>query len=152
MRRTPRRGLGYGLLRYMSSSPGERLAAQPQADVSFNYLGQLDRGLVGGGDLTPALEGRGPEHSPLGRRSHLLDVTGFVLEGRLRFEWTYSRSVHRRATIEAVAGRFADALRALAAQRGSPDAGAYSPSDFPEARLTSKDLQAVIDEVGGSES
>jgi non-ribosomal peptide synthase protein (TIGR01720 family) len=147
MRWAPRRGLGYGLLRHLREE--EDLAESAPAEVSFNYLGQMDRGLGEGGEFAPAGEGRGPERSPRGRRSQLLDVSGIVLGGRLRLEWSYSRAAHRRETIEAVAGWFADALCALIEQRGTADADDYSPSDFPEADLTSKELEAVIDEVGG---
>jgi non-ribosomal peptide synthase protein (TIGR01720 family) len=176
----PRRGLGYGLLRYLSGplegsgaerpSPGGEaggrlaptdgaarapasgrargaaggLAGSASAEVSFNYLGQMDRGLGEGGEFAPAGEGRGPERSPRGRRSYLVDVTGIVLGGRLRLEWSYSRSAHRRETIEAVAGWFADALRALVEQRGSADAGSYAPSDFALARLDQRTLERIL--------
>src|SRR6185369_16586321 len=44
LRAIPARGIGYGLLRYLSrdESIGERLRTMPQAEVSFNYLGHLD--------------------------------------------------------------------------------------------------------------
>jgi len=44
----PRRGIGYGLLRYLAGDEtSETLAALPRAEVSFNYLGQLDRAVPG---------------------------------------------------------------------------------------------------------
>jgi hypothetical protein len=43
-RAVPKRGIGYGLLRYTSNSPenGLQLRSQPQAEIAFNYLGHLD--------------------------------------------------------------------------------------------------------------
>jgi non-ribosomal peptide synthase protein (TIGR01720 family) len=141
----PRRGLGYGLSRYLREE--ERLARSAPAEVSFNYLGQMDRGLGEGGEFAPAGEGRGPERSPRGRRSYLVDVTGIVLGGRLRLEWSYSRSAHRRETIEAVAGWFADALRALIEQRGSADPGGHSASDFEAFGWSQEDVDAILGDL-----
>ena len=44
LRRIPNRGIGYGVLRYLSENPEitKQLKGFPQAEVSFNYLGQLD--------------------------------------------------------------------------------------------------------------
>jgi hypothetical protein len=48
--------------------------------------------------------------------------------------WRFSRQVHRKETIEAVAGRFVAALRELIAHCQSPEAGGFTPSDFPLVR------------------
>ena len=49
LRRIPRRGLGFGVLRYLSKDEAlaARLRALPAAEVSFNYLGQLDHVVPG---------------------------------------------------------------------------------------------------------
>ncbi len=44
LRSVPGKGLGFGVLRYLAAEPvRRRLAELPSAQVSFNYLGQLDR-------------------------------------------------------------------------------------------------------------
>src|SRR5436190_2803876 len=45
LRRLPNRGMGYGLLRYLSeeSDVVEKLRSLPPAEISFNYLGQFDQ-------------------------------------------------------------------------------------------------------------
>lgn len=45
LRRVPNRGIGYGLLRYLCDDEEvrRRISALPQAEVNFNYLGQLDQ-------------------------------------------------------------------------------------------------------------
>ena len=47
LRAVPDRGIGYGLLRYLSPE-GQRLEGLAKPEVSFNYLGQLDGALSGG--------------------------------------------------------------------------------------------------------
>ncbi len=52
LRGVPHRGIGYGLLRYLrGGEASERLATLPAAEVSFNYLGQLDGTPPGGASL-----------------------------------------------------------------------------------------------------
>ena len=66
LRALPRNGIGHGLLRWLAGAAGERLAALPAAELSFNYLGQVDAALPGRGLLSPAGESPGPQVSPRG--------------------------------------------------------------------------------------
>ena len=141
LRQIPRRGIGYGILRYLSQDA--RLEKMPQAEVSFNYLGQATPPPTEALILGIAKESSGPPHSPQATRSHLLEINGIVAEGQLRLEWTYSQSIHQRATIQRLATGFIDALSALIAHCQSPEAGGYTPSDFPLAQLE----QATVDRL-----
>ncbi|WP_394831236.1 non-ribosomal peptide synthase/polyketide synthase [Pendulispora rubella] len=144
LRRIPNRGIGYGMLRYLRGV-GASLEALPAAEVSFNYLGQMDGSLEDSSAFRVASEGRGPEMDPKGRRAYLVDVVGMVTDGRLRLDWVYGTGVHDRSTIEAVAAAFLARLRALIAHCLLPDAGGYTPSDFPLAALD----QAALDRLVG---
>jgi amino acid adenylation domain-containing protein/non-ribosomal peptide synthase protein (TIGR01720 family) len=138
LRAVPRRGIGFGLLRYASGSgeSARRLAALPRPEVSFNYLGQIDRVLAAASPFRPAQESCGPMVSPRGHRGYLLEVNALVAGGRLRCDWSYSSALHRQATIEALAGELLGALRSLAAA-GAASSAVTSPlpGDFPLARI-----------------
>src|SRR5262249_28287913 len=73
LRRIPRAGMGYGLLRYLGDEEAAaRLRARPRSPVLFNYLGRLDRGAAGGAALWRAAPGgAGAERSRRHRRIHL---------------------------------------------------------------------------------
>jgi non-ribosomal peptide synthase protein (TIGR01720 family) len=145
MRGMPNRGIGYGLLRYLSGdgAAAEALRRQPQAEVSFNYLGQLDQVLPVTSPFGVARESSGPPHSPRGIRRYLLEINGSVIEGRLQLVWIYSEQVHRRTTIERLAHGHLEALRALIAHCQSPEAGGFTPSDFSLARLDEERLSKL---------
>src|SRR5262249_42160870 len=92
LRSIPNRGLGYGVLRYLSDDPDvvERLRRFPQPQISFNYLGQFDQVSWESSIFKPADESCGPSQSPEDQRRTLLDITGMIIEGRLEVNWTYS--------------------------------------------------------------
>ena len=152
VRSVPRGGVGYGVLRYLSADAGIRAElAALEADVSFNYLGQFDGVLGTGGPLRTAPEMFGLRRSAKGRRRHLLDVVGSVSGGELRFEFTYGEGLHRRETIEALAEGFRAELAELIAHCREPEAGGYTPSDFPLARLDQPTLDGLLGDGRGVE-
>jgi non-ribosomal peptide synthase protein (TIGR01720 family) len=121
----PNRGLGYGLLRYVAGDQevAEQLRSLPQAEVYFDYLGQIDRSLPAEAGLAlAAAESSGPCLNPGTRRRYLLEVTAAVLEGRLQLSWAYCPGRHRRATVETLAQDFLAALRDVVVLCQSPNA------------------------------
>ncbi|WP_420831561.1 non-ribosomal peptide synthase/polyketide synthase [Amycolatopsis lexingtonensis] len=128
LRAVPRRGIGYGALRYLT---GTAPAIDPQ--VSFNYLGQFGSG---------RLES---DESPRSARAHLLDVVGRVEAGELELTWYYAEGVHRESTVERLAAGMAAALGEIVRHCGHPGAGGRTPSDFPLVRLD----QSTVDELAG---
>jgi len=142
LRALPSKGLGYGLLRYLGDADTRAsLAALPQPQFSFNYLGQLDAATDG------SLFRLVPEPVPGSRasanaRRHWLDVVGQVVEGRLQLAWTYSPAIHAPAEIEQLAQDYLAALRALIAHCLATSGGA-TPADFPLARVTQAELDRL---------
>lgn len=138
LRKIPNRGIGYGLLRYLSKD----IVCNVYTEVAFNYLGQFDRVLP---ELTlfRLLEkSTASERSLQGNRTHLIAIDAIVLEGRLQLNWTYSENVHRRSTIENIANNFIVALgeiihHCLCSHRG------FTPSDFPLAKLNQQQLDQL---------
>ncbi|MBR8835868.1 MAG: amino acid adenylation domain-containing protein [Stigonema ocellatum SAG 48.90 = DSM 106950] len=146
MRRIPKRGIGYGLLRYCSEEQEiiEKLRNQPQAELIFNYLGQFDRVLHKSSPLRLTNESHGKIKSAYGTRSYLLRVSGKVVEGQFQMIWAYSENLHRQATVEMLAQGFVAELRLLIAHCQSTDAVSFIPSDFPEAELSEEELSNIL--------
>jgi non-ribosomal peptide synthase protein (TIGR01720 family) len=65
----------------------------------------------------------------------------------MRLEWTYSENVHQRDTVLNLAEAFLEAARELIAGCQSKDAGGYTPSDFPAARISQKDFSKLLAQV-----
>ena len=149
LRAVPVEGLGYGLLRAVDPDS----VPDPEPEVSFNYLGQIDRGIgaQGTGDQgagsRPAPEDPGPTRGPRQRRSHRIEIDGAVTAGRLRLVWTYGAGL-RRETVERVAQAGLHTLRELLTAARSPSRAAFLPSDFPLAGLDERMLHDVLEVPG----
>ncbi|MDZ8228270.1 condensation domain-containing protein, partial [Nostoc sp. ChiVER01] len=146
LRSIPNRGIGYGVLRYLSDKTenGELWSTLPQPEVLFNYLGQLDQTFSKSSLFKFIPESSGLASSPQNQRSVLLEINSFVINGQLQFDLTYSEKIHQRSSIERLAQEFVKALQAIATHCQSPEVKGYTPSDFPEANLNQKDLDQFL--------
>jgi len=146
LRAIPQRGLGYGVLRYLSGEQEwvRRMKSLPRPEVSFNYLGQFDQMFRESSLFRAGEERCGPMQSPRNQRQYLLEVSGMVVNGRMRLDCRYSENIHQRATIERLGEYYAESLRGLISNCRSPEAGGYTPSDFPDVRLTQEQLDKII--------
>ncbi|HWN43349.1 MAG TPA: amino acid adenylation domain-containing protein, partial [Thermoanaerobaculia bacterium] len=145
LRRIPNRGIGYMVLRFLGGL--ELGPARPQ--VLFNYLGQLDS-VLSDSRFAPAAESSGQVVSLRGTRSHLLEITASVTGGQLQLDWTFSHALHLEGTLRALAESCLVSLRALIRHCLSPEAGGYTPSDFPEMGFDQTELDRLLLELGGS--
>ncbi|HEY0365530.1 MAG TPA: amino acid adenylation domain-containing protein, partial [Pyrinomonadaceae bacterium] len=146
LRAIPNNGIGFGLLRYLSRDAGMRnqLVDLAQTSVSINYLGQFDEVLDRAAVFRLARESFGLRRSPRGIRSRVLEITAGVFGGVLQISWQYSASLHRRETIEMLAKDFVKTLESIVAHCLAPDAGGFTPSDFPEAALSQHELDKFL--------
>ncbi|MGK7872112.1 MAG: condensation domain-containing protein [Xenococcaceae cyanobacterium] len=146
LRQIPNRGLGYGLLRYLSGDVNlkAKLEKLPQAEILFKYLEPMDRIVPQSSLFRLTREVDGASRSPQNRRSHRLEIDAQVVDGQLQLDWTYSWHVHQPATIEKLVQDFMEALRGLIAHCMSPETGGFTPSDFPEADLSQDELDLFI--------
>ncbi|HSV65772.1 MAG TPA: amino acid adenylation domain-containing protein, partial [Mycobacteriales bacterium] len=142
LRAVPGRGLGYGVLRYLTETP--ELAGEPTPLVSFNYLGQFDWPAAGDGLVHAVHGGLTGAADPGSARPHLLDVVGGVEDKRVAFTWFYSANVHEESTVRQLAEEMVEALRQIVAHCAQPGAGGRTPSDFPLARLNQPTVDRLV--------
>ncbi|WP_292436312.1 non-ribosomal peptide synthetase [Methylobacter sp.] len=145
LRAVPMKGIAYGWLRYLSADETlkAQLAAQSQAQIIFNYLGQFDTVVAAGEPFEPSSEPAGISYDPTGKRNYELDIIGSISDGCLRVSWRYSRERYRYTTLETLAGRYLQQLKDLIAHCTQADAGGYTPSDFPLQALSQTELESM---------
>ncbi|NJL23450.1 MAG: hypothetical protein HC895_25750 [Leptolyngbyaceae cyanobacterium SM1_3_5] len=136
-------GFAFGLGRYLADVETQKqLRSIPRPTVRFNYLGQTDAVL--GSQFGIAPEAIGAIRSPRGGRDVLLEINGLVWSNQLHFNWSYSRAIHRKSTIETLANDFMTALQTLIDHCLSPTAGGYTPSDFPLMAIDQAELDILL--------
>jgi non-ribosomal peptide synthase protein (TIGR01720 family) len=112
LRRVPRGGVDYGVLRYLGGpAVRRRLAAAPGPEVVFNYLGRFDQSFARSGLFALAGESEGGSTAPRGERMHAIEVGALVVNDALRVHWVYPGDRYRAHTIERVAAAFLAGVR-----------------------------------------
>ncbi len=119
LREVPDKGIGYGVIRYLGAgAEGEGQAMREaanqwkasEAEVSFNYLGQVDQAAASFRLLRAGRESKGRERSEAGSRKYLIEVNSGVVGGELEVNWSYSRNKHSREEVEGMAREYISAL------------------------------------------
>jgi amino acid adenylation domain-containing protein/non-ribosomal peptide synthase protein (TIGR01720 family) len=149
LRRIPGRGIGYGIVRYLTKEGIDAANANSAArvPVGFNYLGQFDAVATNESAFALSRESVGKEHDPDNLMEYELDINASVMNGRLEVMWTYSRERYRLSTIRLLAEAYLKDLQGLIAHCLSPDVGGYTPSDFPNVDLEQDALDAILEQI-----
>ena len=148
LRKVPRNGIGYGLLRYLREGQEGQCLGNKRGEIRFNYLGQFDQVLVDEGRFSTARESKGGEVSDQIERDDLLEINGSVIGGRLEIAAGYTEETYTGESVERLAQCYREALEEIIAHCKSDDAGGYTPSDYPDSGLTQNILDQLIEEIG----
>jgi amino acid adenylation domain-containing protein/non-ribosomal peptide synthase protein (TIGR01720 family) len=133
LHRVPNKGIGYGILRYISGKLHEL-----SPEITFNYLGDFGSG-VKAEQGEQLFEFSGDYHgSPVSadeQRGAVLDASGMIVQGKLRLSINYSTKQYSKTTIERLLACYQQQLENLAAKLSVEEKVHLTPAD-----LTYKDL------------
>lgn len=149
LRQIPQKGIGYGLLKYLSKNKNlsPTLQELPQSAISFNYMGQIDLFTPQGWILGLAKESTGLSSHPLNPRRYILNINAWIAQSQLQVQWRYSHNLHDKATIEYLAQQYIKTLQALIQHCQSSENSGYTPSDFAGARLNQQQLDKLLNKL-----
>ncbi|PCK23143.1 non-ribosomal peptide synthetase [Bacillus pumilus] len=142
LRAVPQKGIGYGLLQYMTAS---RLLKTATPQMSFNYLGQLDQ-TDSETRLYLADERNGHVHDPKAERQHLIDVYGYVGNGQLQMNFMINRELLQHEDVHLLPERFKEKMEDIL-MHCVETRGGFTPSDFPMVQLTQEQIDELPDHV-----
>ena len=145
LRSVPDQGVGFGILRYLGTDTIRRqMQALPAPKITFNYLGQFDGSFdQQNGIFKPAKEGKGLGRSPEAPLDNWLSIDGQIYDGELELCWTFSGEMYAKSTIQALADAYTFELQTLIAHCCRQENYAVTSSDFPLARLSQAQLDAL---------
>ena len=145
--RVSQRGISYSLLRYLSdkSETKAQLAALSQAEILFNYLGDLD-GLLPANSLFRMAREIRLSRSLQEQRGYWLEVNAAIFQRELWIDWSYNPHIHRQETVQKWVDTFMHWLQ-LSLQgcqtSGDKRDDGYTPTDFPLADLNDQTLDKI---------
>jgi amino acid adenylation domain-containing protein/non-ribosomal peptide synthase protein (TIGR01720 family) len=143
LRAIPNAGIGHGVLRHLGDAAARAmLAALPQPQVVFNYLGQFDNSFGADGPWQPADESCGDSADPAAPLAHELSINGQVHDGVFCLAISYSAARFDAAAIAALAQALQSELEGLIAHCTGGASG-LTPSDVPLAGLSQAQLDAL---------
>lgn len=105
-------GLAYGVLKHIKGEP------LPEAQILFNYLGQMDQTLSSG-LFEPALESTGEMLPSEAERQHVLDFNSRILQGELIINVSYSKKHYRPKTLQTLVNHYVSSLKSYLNQERS---------------------------------
>jgi natural product biosynthesis luciferase-like monooxygenase protein/non-ribosomal peptide synthase protein (TIGR01720 family) len=164
LRKTPRRGIGYGVLRYMGDSCAVGVGAADKAgagargaagvatgtlagaplpvkapwDILFNYLGQFDNLIEGSrwfSRLEVVTDGVVGDENVL---TDLLAVNGVILHGELVLDWRFSGLHYDEVTVRGLCAMYLEELESMILHCvgvGQEDSLEEADGHLPDARM-----------------
>ncbi|MDN4111432.1 amino acid adenylation domain-containing protein [Paenibacillus polymyxa] len=143
LRRIPQKGIGYGMLRYLSAAcEQERFGTEPE--ISFNYLGQFDQDMQNP-SIGVSPYASGAELSAHAARSHTLDLNGLISEGQLQLTISYSHQEYRKETMEQLAEALRTSLQDIIAHCAGRKQQELTPSDVMLKPVTLAELDQLVE-------
>ncbi|QDY82829.1 amino acid adenylation domain-containing protein [Paenibacillus polymyxa] len=145
LRQIPNKGIGYGILRYLSAFPDiHPYTVQPE--ISFNYLGQFDQDLQNN-DVQISSYSGGQTIS--GNQSKLfpLEINGGISKGVLSFTVTYSRNQYRMETMQQLTELLRANLQQVIGHCVTKEEAESTPSDFSLINITMEELDQLVEQT-----
>ena len=152
VREVPEKGIGYGILRYMSDDATlQKSLANITWDIEFNYLGQLDNALTSNDWLSAANEHPGENLHKNTPHKIRLEVNSFIADGELQLSFGYSKKDYNSETIETIANAYITTLKTIIEHCVSGNEIIKTPSDYElQGKVSYQELDAFFAGAGNS--
>ena len=146
LRKIPENGIGYGILRYLSS--GKQISGinddTGKPGIIFNYLGQMSDTVSKDSEWKIGSRSIILSRNVTGVRTHSIEINSIITNNKLKMNFTFSRNNHKKETIETFAGFYRSALLSVIDHCKNPEAGGYTVSDFSESGLDQQELDNLL--------
>ncbi|MCP5050157.1 MAG: amino acid adenylation domain-containing protein, partial [bacterium] len=148
LRKIPGKGIGFGILKYLSPHR-EEFAAAKHPEINFNYLGDFgQRENYGNGIFSVSGLSAGDNISPRMKNLYVLDISGMVTDGALSLRFQYNKRQYSKSTIQTLASRYRAALLEIIRHCSTLEQPQLTPADYGLSRfpstLTLENLAHII--------
>jgi len=146
LRCIPKKGIGYGCLRYLSNDP-EKLMINPE--ICFNYMGQFGKDIQNDVFQLSSIPS-GMTLSDDMELLYMIDISGIVMDNEMTFRFRYNRNDFNELNVKDLANRYADNLRKLIVHCEQKKLVELTPSDlgYNELGLEEyEDLKSMLETI-----
>ena len=141
-------GFDYWLAAHQNpESYAAELGHLPEPEISFNYLGQVDLGLVHLPGVRLLSSGLGHSRGLENQRTQALIITAWIEKGALHVDWSFSRNQIDRQTVQTFGNFYISALSELIVHCINQKTIQYTPSDFKDIQLDQREIETMLDEL-----
>ncbi|MCX6583795.1 MAG: amino acid adenylation domain-containing protein [Candidatus Aminicenantes bacterium] len=150
LRRVPKKGIGYGVLQYITPLDKKKLSQPMQApEILFNYLGEFKGDNYGIIDRASEISSSctGDNISPAYPVSQKIDIEGVTRDGQLRLDIYYNRYEYKQATIEKFARLLQTNLEKVIDHCLARKQKEATPSDLGCHKISIVDLERITGDI-----
>jgi malonyl CoA-acyl carrier protein transacylase len=148
LRKIPNNGIGYGLLKYLTTSKaGKEMAFNLSPQIVFNYLGQIEKGAGNQWFEIERIYDNNTVSSDM-ERLYDLEIEGIIVGGRLELSIDYNTKRYLKFTIERLLESFKRELREIIGHcvtKKSPD---ITPHDLTYKALDIFAIEEILSNAG----
>ncbi len=142
LRRVPNKGIGYGILKYLTANESSGQHVQPE--ISLNYLGQIDQ------EVTTELFGpsaydMGRQASPDSEAVYKLNLSGLVQHNRFMLSCSYCSDEYEEETIQQFMALLKEKIQSIMTHCLAQHEREFTPSDFSAGDLEMDEMDDIFD-------
>ncbi|MBQ4816178.1 non-ribosomal peptide synthetase [Bacillus pumilus] len=142
LRRVPNKGIGYGILKYLTATESSGQHVQPE--ISLNYLGQIDQ------EVTTELFGpsaydMGRQASPDSEAVYKLNLSGLVQHNRFKLSCSYCSDEYEEETIQKFMALLKEKIQSIITHCLAQHEREFTPSDFSAGDLEMDEMDDIFD-------
>jgi amino acid adenylation domain-containing protein/non-ribosomal peptide synthase protein (TIGR01720 family) len=153
LRSIPNKGIGFGILRYLSPDTElqSKLKIFDDVQLMFNYLGQFDQTVPENTPFTIAEENKGVERGIKNKRISLIDVTAAVSQGVMSINISASKNQFKQESLKLFLENIKEALQNIINNCKGNDKVEYTSSDFDLIDLEDDQLSSVLNKLNNED-
>ncbi|WFA93998.1 plipastatin non-ribosomal peptide synthetase PpsC [Bacillus subtilis] len=140
--RIPNKGVGYGMLKYLTHPENKSITFSKTPEISFNYLGQFND-IERQDTFRPSSLGSGKDITHTWKREQIIEMSAMAADKKLHFNLSYPPARFHRNTMEQLINRIEHFLLDIMKHCAGQQKAEKTLSDFSSQLLTAEDLDSI---------
>ncbi|MGY0701602.1 plipastatin non-ribosomal peptide synthetase PpsC [Bacillus subtilis] len=140
--RIPNKGVGYGMLKYLTHPENKSITFSKTPEISFNYLGQFND-IERQDTFRPSSLGSGKDITHTWKREQIIEMSAMAADKKLHFNLSYPPARFHKNTMEQLINRIEHFLLDIMKHCAGQQKAEKTLSDFSSQSLTAEDLDSI---------